>query len=626
MTVVDHKLYDILMLLSVDEYQTAQNLADKLSLSEKTVRTRIKSLNEELANYGAQVISKQRYGYILEVSDAQKFVQVSYDRNQHEIPENTEERQQYLLFHLLHSKKFMKLDDLSEKLYISRKTLSANLKRVEEIAQLYHIKLERRPNYGIALKGSEFDFRNCLVDHSFEMFQDEVSHEWLIQMVFAGNQQNNVKMTEIALDSFVKYILVSMDRMQHHFQIQDKQTPSAEISSATQTIIDEYADKIEKQFKIKFDAMERTYLAIQFSSRLSSDSYSQYGPNFIITGQIDELVFRMLNTIYETFSLDFRNNLELRMSLNQHLVPMDIRIRYNIRTENPLLDEIKKEYAYPYTLALTACLCLKEYYHKEIPESEIAYIAIIFALATEKRNRVVQRKNIVLVCISGKSSSQLFKYKYQQAFGQYINEIYECTVAELDQFDFKANEIDYIFTTVPLTKKYPVPIYEINLFIDANDILVYQEMFENGDSQQVINYFSTNLFTPHLKARTREEVLMQMCAKITHYHLAPNDFFEAVMKRENMGQTDFGNMVAIPHPYKVISEESFVSVAILDKPIIWNKNEVQVVFLLSVGLKEDSALENFYQKIVDIVFDAKAIQSLIHEPTFAKLVEIVTKK
>ncbi len=33
MTVVDHKLYDILMLLSVDEYQTAQKLADKLSLS-----------------------------------------------------------------------------------------------------------------------------------------------------------------------------------------------------------------------------------------------------------------------------------------------------------------------------------------------------------------------------------------------------------------------------------------------------------------------------------------------------------------------------------------------------------------------------------------------------------------
>jgi len=624
-TDVNHKLYDILMLLSVNEYQTAQSLADKLSLSEKTVRMRIKELNEELSAFGARVISKQRYGYLLEVFDSQKFVQVSQDKTGYGIPENTEERQQYILFHLINAKEYVKLDNFSEQLYISRKTLSTNLKRVEEIAQLYHLFLDRRPNYGICLTGHEFDFRNCLVDYLFPMLQDETNHEWLIQLIFNGNQTNNVKMAEIALDSFVKYILVSIFRIRNQFFIRDDENPAREVSNATKMIIDKYANEIEQKFKVRLDEKERNYLAIQFSSRLSSDSYSQYGPNFVITGQIDELVFKMLNMIYETFSLDFRSNLELRMGLNQHLVPMDIRIRYNIQVENPLLEKIKKEYAYPYTLALTACLCLKEYYHKEIPESEISYIAIIFALATEKRNRVIERKNIVLVCISGKSSSQLFKYKYQQAFNQYINEIYECMVSELDQFDFKLHKIDYIFTTVPLTKKYPVPIYEINLFIDANDILVYREMFENIDSQRVINYFSTNLFQPNLKANTREEALMKMCGLIDHYHLIPDDFYEAVMKREEMGPTDFGNKVAIPHPYKVITEDSFVSVAILEKPILWNKNEVQVIFLLSIGNKEDSVLENFYQTIVDIVFDAEAIQALIQEPVYAKLVEIITK-
>lgn len=609
----------------MNEYQTAQSLADKLSLSEKTVRMRIKELNEELSAFGARVISKQRYGYLLEVFDSQKFVQVSQDKTGYGIPENTEERQQYILFHLINAKEYVKLDNFSEQLYISRKTLSTNLKRVEEIAQLYHLFLDRRPNYGICLTGHEFDFRNCLVEYLFPMLQDETNHEWLIQLIFNGNQTNNVKMAEIALDSFVKYILVSIFRIRNQFFIRDDENPAREVSNATKMIIDKYANEIEQKFKVRLDEKERNYLAIQFSSRLSSDSYSQYGPNFVITGQIDELVFKMLNMIYETFSLDFRSNLELRMGLNQHLVPMDIRIRYNIQVENPLLEKIKKEYAYPYTLALTACLCLKEYYHKEIPESEISYIAIIFALATEKRNRVIERKNIVLVCISGKSSSQLFKYKYQQAFNQYINEIYECMVSELDQFDFKSHKIDYIFTTVPLTKKYPVPIYEINLFIDANDILVYREMFENIDSQRVINYFSTNLFQPNLKANTREEALMKMCGLIDHYHLIPDDFYEAVMKREEMGPTDFGNKVAIPHPYKVITEDSFVSVAILEKPILWNKNEVQVIFLLSIGNKEDSVLENFYQTIVDIVFDAEAIQALIQEPVYAKLVEIITK-
>ena len=125
----------------------------------------------------------------------------------------------------------------------------------------------------------------------------------------------------------------------------------------------------------------------------------------------------MLRRVEETFSVNFGNNLELRMSLNQHMVPMDIRLRYNIPNRNPLLEDIKQEYPYPYTLAIAACLCLQDYYHRVIPEDEVAYIALIFALATEKRNRIIEKKNIILVCVSGKSSSQLFKFKYKQAFG-----------------------------------------------------------------------------------------------------------------------------------------------------------------------------------------------------------------
>lgn len=44
----------------------------------------------------------------------------------------------------------------------------------------------------------------------------------------------------------------------------------------------------------------------------------------------------------------------------------------------------------------------------------------------------------------------------------------------------------------------------------------------------------------------KEEVLRKICAQIEHYHLVPTGFYEAAMKREMLGQTDFGNMVAIP--------------------------------------------------------------------------------
>lgn len=621
---MNQKLYDLLSLLSTDEYHVAAELAERLSISEKTVRTRMKALDLLLGEYGAGIKAKRHYGYRLVVHDASAFVRMSYHPITDSIPNSGEDRQRFLLRELLASNTYVKLDDLSDQLFISRTTLSANLKRVEEILALYDLTLNRRPKYGVKILGSEFNKRLCIAHYLFNEASEQEMQSWLAKFVLQRNIDHKVIMTEIALESFVKYVCITIMRLRKGYYLdEDSSIDLVEVSPATQFIIDDYAKAIEVQFAVTLTSLERIFLSIHFSSNLSSNSYSQYGPNFIITGKIDELVFKMLTSIFDAFGLDFRNNLELRMALNQHLVPMDIRMRYNIPAENPLLDQIKSEYSYPFTLAITACLSLQEYYRREIPMAEVAYIAIIFALATEKRNRQIERKNIVLVCVTGTSSNQLFKYKYKQAFGDYIDHIYDCTIADLDRFDFSTKDIDYIFTTVPLNKKYPVPIYEINLFIGTNDILVYSEMFENSDQGFLLNYYSTNLFIPRLAAETADEVIAKMCAHTTGYGLLPSGFEEAVLKREELGQTDFGNLVALPHPYKIMTEDTFVTVAVLEKPILWKQHMVQVVFMVSIGSKEDEHLEQFYQRTTGIFFKEAAIKSLIAEPTFERLLVIL---
>ncbi|MDQ0222609.1 BglG family transcription antiterminator [Streptococcus moroccensis] len=620
---MNRNLYDLLKLLSLDSYQTSQELADKLGVSEKTVRNRMKELKDLLGSYGAEIESKRHFGYKLIIFDEKVFLKVS-PKDDSEIPETSEDRQNVLLKWLLDTDDFLKIDDIAEQFFISRNTLSATLKRVEAILTMYNLRIERKPNYGFRVIGKEFYKRICLLNTLYEEFMDTSQDQWLMETIIEGNQRHKVNMSEVALENVVKYISITIKRLQDGHAILEKDVPEELMSSATQQIVDDYSDLFEQQFGQPLSLPERQFLAIHYGSRLSSDSYSHYGPNFVITGEIDELVYKMLTRVHETLALDFRQNLELRMALNQHLVPMDIRMRFNIAIQNPLLDLIKQEYPYPFTIALNASTSLKEHYGKDIPEDEVAYIAIIFALATEKRNRSIERKNIVLVCISGKSSSQLFKFKYRQAFGDYLNNIYECTVADLEQFDFKGKEIDYIFTTVPLNQKYPVPIYEINLFIDANEILTYRQMFESGDRSTVLNYYSTNLFLPKLTASTREEVIAHMCQHIDHYGLLPEGFEEAVLRREELGQTDFGNLVALPHPYQVMTEQSFVTVAILEEPILWKTNKVQVVFLLSIGSQEDPQLEDFYQKTSNLFFDEKAIQNLITTPTFETLVHILS--
>lgn len=618
---MEEKYFEIVELLSEDSYCSSVQLSEKLGISEKTVRTRIKELNAILADFGATIPSKRGKGYTIQISDKKLFLEKV---NRSSKIQSNQKREIYeeVVHLLLDAEDYVTIDEIAGQLYVSRGIVSSHIKKLETLLDLYDLKIDRKPHYGIKLLGNEFDIRTFIVTNNFAAIENSQLTRNLMEYIIAGNQVYQVHMSEVALEAFIHYVFVAIQRIKKNFSIETPLAGRKEISPASQKIISDYLNYLNKVNGVYFNKYERDYIALQFTSKLSSNSLSKFGPNFIISSHIDQLAFSMLEQVNKALNLDFRSNLDLRMSLSQHLVPMDIRLRYNMLLENPLTEQILKEYPFPYTIANTAVTVLSEYYQKEIPLAEVAYIALIFALATEKRDRALARKNILLVCISGTSSSQLFKYKYLQAFGEYIDHVYESSVSDLDFFDFEGHQIDYIFTTVSLNKKYPVPIYEINLFIDTNDILTYKQLFEEGEKNYLLDYYSTNLFMPQLKAASKEEALKQMCQHISHYGLAPDDFYEAVMKREALGQTDFG-YIALPHPYKVMTTKSFVCVAILEKPILWENNEIQVVFLMSIGKEKDKELENFYKSTSNVMFDKEKVQALIDQPRFETLVEIL---
>jgi len=628
------KLEALLGELSSKEYQTAQELADKLGVSEKTVRVRMKELNDILKLYGAEIISKQRFGYKLIISEDEKFRQLVHRMEKEEkqqIPTNSEERVPFILAYLLNRNEYIKLDDLSDFLYISRNTLTADLKKVEFILNIYHLTLERRPNHGILVVGNEFNKRICIANSLVKrntLFKEDTKKEQELQVI--GNivleviNKHKMRMSEISFESLITHAYIAIGRIGRGCPITiDKKEISHIINLKAMEAAEEITDLIYERLGIGFSEAEVSYLAIHLGAKLSSDTYSKYGSNLVISGEIDELVLHMLNVVYNGFKIDFRNNLELRMALNQHMVPLEIRMKYGIPLKNPLMAEIKKEYAFAYTIAATACIALNEHYKTNMPEDEIGYFAMLFALALEKQDKKIEKKNIIVVCVSGKGSSQLFMYKYKQAFGKYINQIYECSTYELEDFDFEGKQIDFVFTTIPINIKIPIPVFEVNLFLERKDILTYNEIFEMGSNEFLHKYYKANLFLTKVSAKKKEDVIKQLCAHAGQYYNLPEDFYTAVLTREDLGQTDFGNLAAIPHPYKVITKENFVTVGILKEPIWWGNNDVQVVFLIAISTEEDADIERFYQLTTNFLFDAQKVQYLIANPTFEVLMTLL---
>ena len=83
------------------------------------------------------------------------------------LPADSEERIDYLLALFLNREEYQKLEDLSEFLFVSPKTLSNEMKKVEYILSKFSLRIERRPHYGMRIEGTEVNKRRCILQHFF---------------------------------------------------------------------------------------------------------------------------------------------------------------------------------------------------------------------------------------------------------------------------------------------------------------------------------------------------------------------------------------------------------------------------------------------------------------------------
>lgn len=98
------------------------------------------------------------------------------------------------------------------------------------------------------------------------------------------------------------------------------------------------------------------------------------------------------------------------------------------------------------------------------------------------------------------------------------------------------------------------------------------------------------------------------------------------MKREEIGYTCMDNHVAMPHPYEMATERTFVSICILDKPVEWNEGHlVQAVFLMSVSQNAEDDLKDFYMTLARLILDKKNIADLIEEKDYSTLRRLIEK-
>lgn len=606
------------------------DLAERFSVSDRSVRTYVRKTNGTLGSC-AQIEKRRGGGYSLRILNASAFAALrarDAHAGQDAVSTTPETRVDYLLNDLLSRADWITVDDLASILFVSRNVITSDLRQVAATLERFGLVLEKRPHYGIRVTGPEMSRRLCLANLTLDGIigtGGSASLDVIARCVSESLAEEDFQINSAAYQNLLVHIAVAVERIRANCYVPMEPEHLERLRFTPEYLIaKKVAAAVERELAVELPEEEIGYIAIHLAGKQTLYTPgSDADANLVISDEVWNVVSRMIEMVWNAFHFDFRNDLELRMNLARHIVPLSVRLRYRMRIDNPLLSDIKQRFPVAYSMALESSCILAEEYGNALSEDEVGYIALAFALAIERQKSERPRKNILVVCASGQGSARLLEWRYRQEFGTWLDRIETCDVAHVASRDLTG--IDYVFTTVPLERKLPVPVREVKYFLDDEDVNSVRRILsgEAAAAAPLAAYFDECLFLGALDAEDKDGALDALCARVAEVHDVPGDFRALVQRREELAQTCFGNLVAMPHPVTPVTTSTFVAVAVLNHSVSWNGQEVRAVFLVSVSSLRDQKLDAFYRGMARLLTSREAIQKLVSNPDFATLLDVI---
>ncbi|MCD7840611.1 MAG: PTS sugar transporter subunit IIA, partial [Erysipelotrichaceae bacterium] len=122
-----------------------------------------------------------------------------------------------------------------------------------------------------------------------------------------------------------------------------------------------------------------------------------------------------------------------------------------------------------------------------------------------------------------------------------------------------------------------------------------------------------------------EEAIHEIVNQCHQYYELPDNFENLILEREQLATTEFNDCIAFPHSHKPVSKDTFVSVTILKKPLLWRNHKIRIIILASIENSVDKELDYFYKVISTLVSDQTMQWQLLQQPTYDHFCDIIQK-
>ena len=642
------------ILLNKKGFISTEKIADDLFLSKKTIYRELKIIENNV-----KIEKIKSKGIRLDISlveRAELREKILNDRNILEKYSAQERRMKILTYLLKISPKTTSIEKLSKSYYVSKTSIVNDLNYIEKKIKKYNLKLEKGKK-GSKITGNEREIREALINlinmstrlkEDEKINSDRIDDETLKELTYQFKKEDidsiekllsNVekKLNYTLADSYyiniLTHLLILLERIKNGVIKYDKaEMKNYEVSEQNiYSISKELGEELLKKFDVKLPG-EEIYFIYQYlvssgigNSKDESDwEVSQLMKQIKL--KVKNIIKDIIQYFYEITKIDLRKNSNLYGSLALHIKALINRLEYEIKIQNSMYEEIKKEFPYMYEVTNQIMnRIIEKYKMKKISKYEISYLTIYFQAILESRKII---KNVVIVCSSGFGTSYLLKNRIQKIFPEL--EVKDVLSVNDLKNNYNLNNVDLIISTIHL-KNMNKPVAYVSSVLNEEDVKLLNNNFIIQDYEKnyveiekmkekeiikEINFKLDKILTKdmiklNLEFDNKNEIFEELAELLYKNKIikSKKKFRIEIENRELTGDTNLKNKIAIPHlKSKNILKEQII-IFRLKKEIIWDNSNSRVKVIILIVSRE----RKIKKEILELKMISKIIESLLEK-------------
>ncbi len=579
------------VMLQEGEVLPVKELASRIGVSKRTVQRELEHITSSLNPYHLTFETKTGSGVWLSGSaeDKSRLLQELQGMDSYDVG-NREERRKRLILEILKEKGLKKLFYYASQFQVSEATISSDLEAIEGWLREYQLIVTRKPGSGIEVNGTEKCYRRAIRAFIEENIDTHILQEFygvkadtlegnavfgsvgqilrddILKRVvncLSGMKDERVRyLTESSYLGLVLHISIAMSRILKGEIMEQKDNWSSDLQRDDDyCLAEEIVERLQEEFKAEIPDIETAYICLHLKgAKHQGIKWNGQKTIEMERKELLDLINEMINAYDREYAFAIKQDDEFIQGLLAHLQPTFVRLAYDMKISNPVLEEIKQSYPEIFEKSRCAAVVLEQWLGKPIPETEVGFLAIHFGAAQvrlERKQEHIRQVSVGVVCASGIGISRLMLSKLERIFRESIQmEAY----GQNDITPYVASKVDFFISSIPL-RPLEMDVIQVNPLLNSEDIekirqkILYYERMPSKQQRETgftAELEQINILAMQIKTILRymevfrvsndisfEELIVAISEKMSPYRDRQVMIQEDLEKREKLGSQIF---------------------------------------------------------------------------------------